>query len=301
MAHDDKGRVYIDNIYDPRVGVSDYGTLDQITQMGHLVYKPEDYSKQANFGFPREYLREAEDSYVDISALWENILIIKNYKEELIKRGVLKQEEGVTIDGKSAQEKEEAVLEIKSILAQEIQLKKEIEDLKKEIQILRDESEKNKQMKNASAKENKEEGKKVELTREQLEAEVRNAIAGLVSHPPKNTTITILAPAIIKEKGPNGFTLNSRFAVEKKVPILGKMGANVSLSVELGISGDNLVIKSQNIKADKFEGQVRAAIEDKISEVIPGIEKFLSDKYGSGKKIQSVSIEGGSLSVIFEK
>lgn len=91
MARDEKGRIYIDNIYDPRVGVGDYGIPSQITQMGHLVYKPEDYADQCSFGFPEKYNNVQESSsYRDISALWENIPMIKNYKEELIKRGILK-------------------------------------------------------------------------------------------------------------------------------------------------------------------------------------------------------------------
>lgn len=88
MAHDKKGRVYIDNIYDPRVGMNDYGVPNQICQMGHLVYKPEDYDSQV-FGIPEKYKKPGHGNYVDISALWENIPIIKNFKEELIKRGTL--------------------------------------------------------------------------------------------------------------------------------------------------------------------------------------------------------------------
>lgn len=89
MAYDSKERVYIDNIYDPRVGMNDYGIPEKITQMGYLVYKPEDYVKQATYGFPKKYRKEAGD-YVDISALWEKIPVIENFKDELIKRGVLK-------------------------------------------------------------------------------------------------------------------------------------------------------------------------------------------------------------------
>lgn len=86
MAQDKKGRVYIDNIYDPRVGMNDYGTLNKICQMGHLVYKPEDYKEQV-FGIPEKYIKPgSSENYVDISALWENIPIVKKYKQELAKR-----------------------------------------------------------------------------------------------------------------------------------------------------------------------------------------------------------------------
>lgn len=90
MAYDTKGRVYIDNIYDPRVACTDYGTFADITQMGHLVYKPEDYSQQT-YGIPEEYLdlKDTEIGYIDISKLWLRIPLIQKYKEALIQRGVL--------------------------------------------------------------------------------------------------------------------------------------------------------------------------------------------------------------------
>jgi hypothetical protein len=90
MAYDDKGRVYIDNIYDPRVEIGDYGIPSEIVQMGHLVYKPEDY-RQQTYAIPEKYLNDkTSHKYIDISALWENIPVIKKFKEELKKRGVLK-------------------------------------------------------------------------------------------------------------------------------------------------------------------------------------------------------------------
>ena len=89
MAYDEKGRVYIDNIYDPRVGMNDYGIPNQICQMGHLIYKPEDYQEQT-FGIPEKYKKPGSNiNYTDISAFWENIPMIKNFKQELIKRGSL--------------------------------------------------------------------------------------------------------------------------------------------------------------------------------------------------------------------
>ena len=94
MARDSKNRVYIDNIYDPRVPASNYGTMDTITQMGYLIYKPEDYREQTEFGIPEQYKKPIEKSrgrYVDISALWENLPIIQAYKKELKQRGVVKE------------------------------------------------------------------------------------------------------------------------------------------------------------------------------------------------------------------
>ncbi len=93
MAYDSKGRVYIDNIYDPRVGVGSYGTLEEIVQMGHLVYKPQDHSKQT-YVLPEKYKREVKDNgkYTDISSLLENISIVKKFKEKLIREGKLKDE-----------------------------------------------------------------------------------------------------------------------------------------------------------------------------------------------------------------
>lgn len=91
MAYDKEGRVYIDNIYDPRAGMNDYGVYDKICQMGYLVYKPEDYQDNT-FGIPDEYKHEAGgyvNDYVDINDYFGKIPIIKKYREELIKRGVV--------------------------------------------------------------------------------------------------------------------------------------------------------------------------------------------------------------------
>jgi mRNA-degrading endonuclease HigB of HigAB toxin-antitoxin module len=92
MAYDDKGRIYIDNIYDPRVSINDYGVPEEIVQMGFLIYKPDDYTEQAEFGFPKKYLGEKtnHEKYTDINALWRNIPIIKKYRDELIARGIIK-------------------------------------------------------------------------------------------------------------------------------------------------------------------------------------------------------------------
>jgi hypothetical protein len=91
MASDGQGRVYIDNIYDPRVGMTDYGTHKEICQMGHLIYKPEDYSYQT-FGIPQKYKKPVldqdgkETGYIDINSFWENIPLIREYKEKIAKR-----------------------------------------------------------------------------------------------------------------------------------------------------------------------------------------------------------------------
>ncbi len=93
MAYDDKGRVYIDNIYNPKSKMNSYGTIEPITQMGYLVFKPEDYYNQTVIGIPEKYINNPShelDDYVDISALWATVPVIKQYRQELIKRGVLK-------------------------------------------------------------------------------------------------------------------------------------------------------------------------------------------------------------------
>jgi len=90
MAYGEGGRVYIDNIYDPRVGVSSYGTMNEIVNMGYLIYKPEDYIDQT-CGIKRYYkISSASDKerYCDINLLWkENIPVIKEFKENLEREG----------------------------------------------------------------------------------------------------------------------------------------------------------------------------------------------------------------------
>ena len=91
MAEDEQGRVYIDDIYDPRIGVTDYGTHKKICQMGHLVFKPEDYTTQT-FGIPEKYKKPVLDKegksteYTDINTFWENIPLIAEYKKVVSSR-----------------------------------------------------------------------------------------------------------------------------------------------------------------------------------------------------------------------
>ena len=87
MARDKRGHVYIDNIYDPRVGITDYGTQNEIANMGYMVYKPIDYTSQV-FGIPFKYKKNPNSKYTDINNLWQTIPVIKRYKEELISRGI---------------------------------------------------------------------------------------------------------------------------------------------------------------------------------------------------------------------
>jgi len=88
MAYNEAGQVYIDNIYDPSVGINDYGIQAKIVNMGHLVYKPEDYKDQT-LGISKEDRKTVNKLYDDITPLFENIPIIANYTAELKRRGVL--------------------------------------------------------------------------------------------------------------------------------------------------------------------------------------------------------------------
>ncbi|GEM_PF-5890951 len=86
MASDQEGRVYIDNVYDPDANMDGFGMHEPIINMGHLVYKPEDYKKQI-VHIPEKYVID-KGKYSDINKLWrENIPIIKEYKKLLEERG----------------------------------------------------------------------------------------------------------------------------------------------------------------------------------------------------------------------
>jgi len=95
MARDEKGNVYIDNIYDPRVGITNYGTMKKIANMGYLVYKPEDYYTMSTIGFPKDCREESlsDQDYVNINLLWKRIPLIKKYVEELVKRNIMEKED----------------------------------------------------------------------------------------------------------------------------------------------------------------------------------------------------------------
>ncbi len=124
MAYDSKNRVYVDNIYNPNSKMSSYGTLDEIAQMGHLVYKPEDYDDQAGIGFPKKYKEMIDGtSYSDINKLWENVPVIDRFKKELINRGEIK----VNKDEKNIEPEKKEVLDNK-----ETKKETSLEELNKE-------------------------------------------------------------------------------------------------------------------------------------------------------------------------
>jgi len=90
MATDEMGRIYIDNIYDPSVGIDSYGTPTKKSNFGMLIYKPEDYSEQLPF-VPSKYKKELGEyrefsDYVDISQLLELSLPVKMYRQGLANR-----------------------------------------------------------------------------------------------------------------------------------------------------------------------------------------------------------------------
>src|SRR5690606_545488 len=102
MAEDTKGRVYIDNIYNPQVGINDYGVPAEITNMGLLVYKPEDYAQQT-LGLTSKYTSASTLNYVDIHKFWsENFEPIKLYKQELERRKNATQESEATEEATKA-------------------------------------------------------------------------------------------------------------------------------------------------------------------------------------------------------
>lgn len=84
MAQDESGRIYVDNIYDPNVGLDSYGTPKKKTNFGILIYKPEDYSSQVTF-IPEKYKKSIPNSrYIDISGLTELSLPVRMYKQAII-------------------------------------------------------------------------------------------------------------------------------------------------------------------------------------------------------------------------
>jgi hypothetical protein len=85
MARDKKGRVFINNIYDPRVGIDNYGTPKQKANFGLLVYKTEDYPSQTMF-IKSQYVRPSPGEYNDISLLIEMEYPVRKYKEALVKK-----------------------------------------------------------------------------------------------------------------------------------------------------------------------------------------------------------------------
>lgn len=85
MATDRQNRVYIDDIFTPDVPVDSYGTPSEKTNMGMLIYKPEDYASQ-NRGLPDKYVKERKadgDEYEDISDMLKAMPPVQKYMQAL--------------------------------------------------------------------------------------------------------------------------------------------------------------------------------------------------------------------------
>ena len=88
MAFDHQNRIYIGDIFTPDVPVDSYGTPSEKTNMGMLIYKPEDYASQ-NRGLPDKYIKEYksdENDYEDISAMLIALPPVQKYIKGLIER-----------------------------------------------------------------------------------------------------------------------------------------------------------------------------------------------------------------------
>jgi len=91
MAYDDKGRVYIDNVYSKDSGISSYGTYSYLINAGMLVWKPEDYhlnTAHISSDYKVDLDGEEADDYVDIADIFSLVPVIKNYRKHLKSRGV---------------------------------------------------------------------------------------------------------------------------------------------------------------------------------------------------------------------
>jgi hypothetical protein len=87
MARDSHGRVYINNIYSPDVGIDSYGTPKLKTNFGLLVYKPTDYDTQIKY-IKEQFLTRVDSDYVDISKFISQQYPIKKYQEVLEQRKI---------------------------------------------------------------------------------------------------------------------------------------------------------------------------------------------------------------------
>jgi hypothetical protein len=102
MAIDDEGKVWIDNIYDPREKVDSYGTPAKKINMGMLIYKPQDYANQVE-AIPQKYKgaseqnaqKDAGQTYVDIRPYLALSPVVRAYMEA---KGLPVEEKGQSVE-----------------------------------------------------------------------------------------------------------------------------------------------------------------------------------------------------------
>lgn len=82
MAHDDEGRVWVENVYFTDSGISSYGTRTEVLNMGSITSKPLDYPQQTGLLTAGEYEHNPHTSkYHDITPVLDNLLPIAYFRE----------------------------------------------------------------------------------------------------------------------------------------------------------------------------------------------------------------------------
>jgi len=87
MAHDQKGRVYIDNIFSFPPRMTSYGTYENIANFGKIVYKPTDHEDQSEL-IDEKFRHQIEGtSNYDISEFHALIPLVNRYCHRLYNQG----------------------------------------------------------------------------------------------------------------------------------------------------------------------------------------------------------------------
>lgn len=85
MGRDHRNRIFIDNIYDPKLGMTDYGTPTGMFNLGYVVWKKDEKFAQWKTGILKKYKPTSKSN--DVTYLMENMPIIQEYKASLVRRG----------------------------------------------------------------------------------------------------------------------------------------------------------------------------------------------------------------------
>lgn len=87
MAHDQEGRVYVDNIYSFPPRMTSYGTYENIANFGKIVYKPTDHEDQSEL-IDEKFRHQIEGtSNYDISEFHALIPLVNRYCYRLFNQG----------------------------------------------------------------------------------------------------------------------------------------------------------------------------------------------------------------------
>ena len=134
--------------------------------------------------------------------------------------------------------------------------------------------------------------------------ELKNEIKQNIQNLLENEKVKPKDPALLEFDllgNKSGIIVKAKVKLQKAQKLaFGKyLSTTIDLELQLKNDKDQLTLGGHELTASLGESTVKKELEPVLPSIIPGIQTYFEGKYG--KKIDSMSIENGSLKIVFEK